>query len=75
MANDLTLIVEVKVMLRPKVIRLVCLGVKDPTGTQEQILLTVSRGFADLDALSDKKMGLWFTIVVGPRQHILYWIH
>jgi hypothetical protein len=61
---------EVKVILRPTVSRPVCLGVKHPSGDQDQIFITVKTvaGLLMWGTHSNKKTGLSFTIVAGPRQ-------
>jgi hypothetical protein len=50
----------------------VCLGVKHPSGVQDQIFITVRQLW--FVALTDERMGLSFTIAVGPRQHSHSWI-
>jgi hypothetical protein len=50
-------------MLLPMDSRPVCLGVKPPSGTQEQIV-----GLLVWGALSDERTGLSFTIADGPCQ-------
>jgi hypothetical protein len=63
---------KVKVMLRSTVSLPICLGVKDPSGAQDQILLrSDSCGFVKVGRSLMEKMGLPLTIVAGPRQRIL----
>jgi hypothetical protein len=54
---------QVKVLLWPTVSRPVCLGVKHPSTSQDQIFITVSF------ALPNDSKGLSFTTAAGPRQH------
>jgi hypothetical protein len=65
--RDYDLQSQVKVMLRPMVSRTVCLGVKHPSGAQDQICVAVRQlrvcwfGASSLTGLS-------FRIAAGPRQ-------
>jgi hypothetical protein len=59
---------KVKIMLQPMVSQPLCLSAKHPTGAQDQLLLSDSCGFVDMDAPSDKRPCLSFTIAAGPRQ-------
>jgi hypothetical protein len=61
--------VRVKVMLQQMVSRPVCLGVKPPSGAQDQILITIRHlRVCWCGAPPDERMGLLFTIVDCPRQ-------
>jgi hypothetical protein len=65
--------VKVKVMLRPTVIRPVCLGTKHPFGAYDQIFttcVTVTVLFL-WGALSDERSGLSFVCAAGPCQRNL----
>jgi hypothetical protein len=57
-------------MLRSTVCRLIYLGVRHPSGTQDQIFITVRqlRVCCCGGSLSDERTSLLFTIVSGPRQ-------
>jgi hypothetical protein len=62
--------VWVWVMLRPTLSRPVCLGIKHPSGTYDQIFITVRQlRVYWCGALSlNERTGLSFTIAAGPRQ-------
>jgi hypothetical protein len=61
--------VKVKVILRPMVSRTVCLGVKHPSGDQNQIFISQTvAGLLMWGSLSDEGKGLSFTIAVGLHQ-------
>jgi hypothetical protein len=51
-----------------RISRLICLGIKHPSGAYDQIFITVSCGFVGV--LSDERTGLSFTIAAGPRQRV-----
>jgi hypothetical protein len=56
-------------VLRPKVSRSVCLGIKHPFGDYDQIFITLKvAGLLMWGALSDERMGLSFTIAAGASQ-------
>jgi hypothetical protein len=55
-------------MLRPTVSRPVCLGVKHPSGVQDQIFITVRLLWG---ALFEDRTGLSFTVAGGCRQRSL----
>jgi hypothetical protein len=56
-------------MLRLTVSRPVCLGIKHPSGSYDQIFISPTvAGSLMWGALSDERAGLSFTIAVGPRQ-------
>jgi hypothetical protein len=56
-------------MLRLTVSLPVCLGIKHPSGTYDQIFITVRElRLRWCEALSDERTGLSFTIAAGPRQ-------
>jgi hypothetical protein len=56
-------------MLQPMISRPVYLGAKHPSGTQDQIFISVTvAGLLMWGGLSDECMGLSFKISAGPRQ-------
>jgi hypothetical protein len=69
-SDILTQQVKAKVMLRPTVIRPVYLGVKHPSGAQDQICVTVRQlRVVDVRRPPWRRTGLSFTVAAGPRQH------
>jgi hypothetical protein len=58
--------VKVKVMLRPTVSRLVCLGFKPLLGPETRFLFLSDS--CEFVALSDERTGLTLTVTAGPRQ-------
>jgi hypothetical protein len=64
---------SLRLILLPKVSRPVCLGIKHPSGANEQIFITVRQLQSSFmsDALSDERTDLSFLYAAGPCQHIL----
>jgi hypothetical protein len=67
---SLSLSLSLSLILRPTVYRPVCLGVKYPSGTYDQIFVAVRLLLVCWlwGALSNDRTGLSFTIIAGPRQ-------
>jgi hypothetical protein len=59
-------------MLRPTVSQPLCIGVKHPSGVQDQIYVSQTvAGLFTWSALSDERMGLSFTIAAGLASEVI----